>query len=106
MNRWAKRFIYLIITLVWLSIMLFPIFAFRLATNGRVEVGNTTVFLVQERRQGGVGFQTTRELDGEGRCVYNAVRFVMWQGEAQSTRNCTCSDGVMREPRGRSCVAP
>lgn len=106
MKKWSRRLTYLIITVIWLAIMLSPLVAVRLATNGRMEIGNTTLFLIQERDTGGIGFQTTREVENEAMCTYNAVRFLMWEGEGENTRTCSCSDGVEREPRGRRCVAP
>lgn len=106
MNKWARRLLYLIITFVWLSIMLFPVFAVRLATNGQMQVGNTTIFMVQERREAGVGFQTTRTVEREATCTLTTIRYVLWEGEGDNNRSCSCSDGVEREAHRRSCVAP
>jgi hypothetical protein len=106
MNKWTRRLLYLIITLVWLSIMLFPVFAVRLATSGQLQVGNTTVFMVQERGTGGVGFQTTRSVDRDAACTLTSVRYLLWEGEGENSSSCSCSDGVAREARLGRCVVP
>ncbi len=106
MNKWAKRLLYLIITLVWLAIMLFPVFAIRLATRGQLQAGNTTIFMVQERQEAGIGFQTTREVNSEATCTLTTVRYVLWDGEGENSRSCSCSDGVERDARWGRCVAP
>ena len=106
MKTLGRRFLYLLIILVWLSAMLFPIAAVRLATNEQIEIGSTRVFLVQSRTQGGVGIQTAREVTREADCTIHSIRYIMWKGEAENARTCSCADGTMREPQGRRCAAP
>ncbi len=86
--------------------MLFPVFAVRLATSGQMQVGNTTIFMVQERREAGVGFQTTREVKREAVCTLTTVRYVMWEGDGENSSSCTCGDGVERVAQRGRCVTP
>ena len=108
MNKWLRRFLILLGVTFWLCVMLFPVAAFRLAQNGEMTVRNTRIFLVSERTQGGVGFQSTRDVSNEAQCTITSVRYLMWEGEGENLRVCSlCSDGVDRVPSGlNSCVAP
>lgn len=99
-KTWLRRLLYLFIVLVWLMIMVFPIVAFRLATNGEITWGQETdrqgrLFLLQDAEAEGVGLQTSRPQSGSSVCVVTTVRYFMWVGEGQNSRSCSCTDGTV-----------
>lgn len=95
-RRWVRRFGYLVLFLLWLLVMSFPIGAALLATSGQLEVGSETghhvrLFLVQERRQQGVGLEWTRSGSADG-CRQGRLLYAMWEGRGEDAHYCTCHD--------------
>ncbi len=99
MNRWLRRLVYLLIALLWLLIMVFPIFAFSLATNGEMNWGQeggrqVRLFLLQEKDAEGVGLQISRPQTDTPTCVNTRVTYFMWTGTGQNNEYCACMDGT------------
>jgi hypothetical protein len=97
MKPLGRRIAYVGIVLLWLAIMCLPIFAFVLATQGQVQVGNSfrlRVFLLQDVSAQGIGVEWSRPFNGEQNCARTTVRYLIWEGEGtgQNTEYCYCSD--------------
>ena len=94
-NRITRRLGCLAGVLVWLVVMILPIFIFVLVTNGQIEWGEDPqdqmrLFLLQDVDQEGVGFQWTRPHPSESSCLETTVAYLMFSGEAENGRSCTC----------------
>ncbi len=97
MRRWLRRLGYVFIFIAWLLVMLFPVFAFQLATKGELAWGEETgrqvrVFLLQDKNAEGIGVQSTRPQPNSA-CFTTTVRYYMWVGEGQNSQYCQCLDG-------------
>jgi hypothetical protein len=110
MNKWLKRLLYLLFTLFWLVVMLFPTFAFILMQNEQIEIGATRIFLLNTEDASGVGFQTQRpaNTDDDVQCERGNIRYLMWQsdGTNENASYCACEDGSERLREGRWCRLP
>ncbi|HFC12241.1 MAG TPA: hypothetical protein ENJ56_05300 [Anaerolineae bacterium] len=106
MRKWLRRLFYFLILLVWLIVMLLPVASFTLARRGEFTLGNTRVFLISERDQGGIGLQSTRDVAREAVCTVTSIRYLMWEGEGENSQSCSCQDGVARVPKRNRCVVP
>ena len=110
MNKWLKRFLYLLFTLFWLAVMLFPTFAFILMQNEQIEVGSTRIFLLNTEDASGIGFQTQRAAKTEDnvQCERGSITYLMWQndGANENASYCTCDDGSERVREGSWCRIP
>lgn len=106
MRKWLRRFVYFIIIVVWASVFAFPVVAFNLARNGELNVRNTRIFLISEQTEGGVGFQSTRDVGQDANCKMTSVVYLLWEGEGENVRSCYCEDGIEREPLRNQCVEP
>ncbi|MCB0006911.1 MAG: hypothetical protein KDE04_10670 [Anaerolineales bacterium] len=96
MKPWLRRLLYLLIVLVWLLVMAFPIFAVVLASRGEIQLGddpanNSRVFLIQEADAEGIGIQTIRETGDDLVCSETSVTYLMWKGEGENSRFCSCA---------------
>jgi hypothetical protein len=95
MNHWLRRLIYTLITLVWLFIMLLPVFAFVLAARGELRFGGSPqnqvrFFMVQQPDAAGVGMEWTRPLRQPDNCTRTSVRYLLWEGEGEPVNTCRC----------------
>lgn len=95
MNRWLRRGIYTLITLVWLVVMLLPAFAFLLAARGQLQWGSNPqsqvrFFMVQQSDAEGVGVEWSRPIRQLDNCARTSVRYLLWEGEGESVTICRC----------------
>lgn len=86
--------------LVWLVLILSPCLVFTLATQGEITVTvggapgqSARLWLVMEANERGLGLslptaQTSAE--GDAVCVQTDVRYLLWQGQAESVSYCEC----------------
>ena len=113
MNRWLRRFLYLLLLLFWLVVMLFPAISFVLATRQQIQLGSSPdrhlrLFLVSEPATQGLGLERTRPVSEPANCTQTTVNYLMWQGEGESTTYCQCyneSGGVISTNQG-ACAPP
>ncbi len=96
---WLKRLGYFLVIILWLVGMIFPTFAFVLAAQEEIELGNRNgvyvrVFLVREDDGEGVGIESTRPFLGKNQCVKNSITYLFWEGNAPEENNsfCQCYD--------------
>lgn len=87
-------------------VMIFPFATFKLAQDGEFQFMNTRVFTITQKDVAGVGFQTDRSAREPATCQQTTLRFLLWEGESDSSVACYCEDGIERIPDGRSCVSP
>jgi hypothetical protein len=112
MKKWLRRLFFLVGFILWLLLMVFPFVAFRLATNGEMQIGNEShlrLFLVQEVGADGVGFEWRRELFQPDNCLRTSVGYLMWEGESEGVSYCQCFDPVTNAflpVVGNACVLP
>lgn len=97
MKIWLRRLFYAFLLLFWLALVLFPGFAFILAANGQIELGDDPqrhlrIFLISETDAGGVGIERARPVRDPAGCAETSVSYLMWQGEGESVRFCQCYD--------------
>ena len=80
--------------LLWIALAIFPFFAFKLAMNKQINLANTRIFLLEERKTNGIGVQTVKPAKNDASCTVSAVRYYLWKGESenQSSRTCYCND--------------
>jgi hypothetical protein len=94
MNRWGRRLVYTLITLVWLLIMTFPAFAFVLAARGELQLGGSQshvrFFMIQQPEAEGVAVEWIRPLRHHDHCSLTSVRYWLWQGEGEPVSSCRC----------------
>jgi hypothetical protein len=97
MNRWLRRSIYTVITLLWLVVMLLPAFAFLLAARGELQVGSSRqnqvrFFMLQQPDADGVGIEWTRPIRQQNQtiCTRTSVRYLLWEGEGEPVNTCRC----------------
>lgn len=118
MKRWTRWAGYLLIILLWLIFVTFPVVAFLLATQGEIELGDSSsglrLFLLQDSDSQGLGFQWTRPYEAGGdvaaaTCTRTTLRYILWQGDdsQQNTDYCQCFDAQTQEPLpSDACVVP
>lgn len=117
MRRWWKRAGYVVVILLWLLLVSFPVVAFFLATQGEIQIGDSSsglrLFLLQEDDNQGLGFQWTRLYDGSNLesavCSQTSLRYFLWEGDAagQSSDYCQCFDAETQAPLpSESCTLP
>lgn len=101
MKKWLRRFGYLLFIFIWVMVMCFPTFAFVLAMNGQIEVGNNPrnhlrFFMVQEENADGMGVEWTRPLPGQPTCAKTSVTYLLWEGRGpnQNVSFCQCIDAT------------
>jgi hypothetical protein len=112
MKLLLRRFRYLgyaAAVLAWLAVMLLPCFVFALVARGELEwrrgdYDSDRIWLIQERRQRGLGYQSERILSDErasggALCVHYAVRYFLWEGQLEAGANndfleCYATDGT------------
>jgi len=96
MNRWLRRFIYLLVTLAWLCLMSFPAIAVILAIQGQIQVGNDLrhlrVFMLEDPDVQGIGVEWTRPLRRQQGCSRTTVNYLLWEGEGENVAFCQCYD--------------
>lgn len=103
MKIWLRRITYFFIIVVWLLIMLFPITAFVLSTRGEINLGknpkrHVRLFMVQEEING-VGMEWARPSRIDPDCAQTAVRYILWDGEAEPISFCQCFDPISGAPQ-------
>ena len=105
MNRWLKRVGTFVFLILWLVIMVFPTFAFFLATNGEVQLGSEArshvrFFLVQEKTSSGVGVEWIRNAQQVDNCAKTTIHYFLWEGNnaGQNVNFCQCYDPVTDAP--------
>jgi hypothetical protein len=99
-RRWLTNLGYALFVAVWLFVMTVPCLAFALAARGelswdRGEHDWDRVWLIQERAQQGLGFQSERVIEdrsasGGPVCVRNTVRYWLWKGAAAGSDADSC----------------
>ncbi len=105
MNRWLKRLGYGVMALFWLTVMIFPTFAFFLATQGEIQLGkeprnHVRFFMVQEETSSGVGVEWVRNVRQTVNCSRTTIRYLLWEG-SNSDDNvsfCQCYDPATDAP--------
>lgn len=110
MKQWLRRAIYFLIVTVWLLIMLFPLLAFGLASQGEIRLGKREatywrVFLIAEDDLGGVGLEYTRPVSS---CSQTSITYFLWEGQGVNNRYCLCydsQDNVISNTAGQ-CLQP
>lgn len=112
MKRTYRRIFYAVLLLLWLVVMLVPVFAVVLATRQQIEVGSGTqrhirVFLVQETVARGVGVEWTRPARDRADCTQSRLLYLMWHGQGENASFCTCydRDGKLLSSRSGTCSA-
>ena len=113
MKSTLRRLAYFLVFLVWLLIMLFPVVAFVLATQGEIMVGketnsHTRLFLLQEEDTEGVGIEWTRRARESPGCAQTSLIYLMWEGEGENATYCQCYDetGAIVVSTPGACSAP
>jgi hypothetical protein len=112
MKRWARRVVYVLLALVWLLVMAFPVVAVVVATQGEIQLGeeragrHLRLFLVQERDHQGLGLDWSTP--AEHMCRQGRIIYLMWQGQGENSRYCTCFDasGSVVSSSPGDCDAP
>jgi len=104
LRTWLRRLGYLLFLIVWLLVMAFPAFAFFLATQGEINLGqdaqnHVRFFLVQEEEAGGVGIEWTRPFsksEVNQNCAKTSIRYILWTGNnsEQNVTYCQCFDAA------------
>ena len=105
MNLWLKRLGYTAVALLWLIIMIFPTFAFFLATQGEIQLGSEPrshlrFFMVQEETSSGVGVEWVRTSRQADNCSQTTLRYFLWEGgnQGDNVSFCQCYDPVTNSP--------
>ena len=112
MNRRLKRLGYVILLIVWLIIMVFPTFAFFLATQGELQFGSNPrshvrVFMVQEESSSGIGVEWVRSARRTENCTQTTLRYFLWEGSnaGNNVEFCQCfapdTDAPLSAEEGR-----
>lgn len=101
-KRIARYLGYALLFLLWVIVMGTPCLIFAFAARGeftweRGEHDSDRIWLIQERQQKGIGYQTERRLGdapeiNDRVCVRTTVRFFLWEGSAdgESADYCEC----------------
>lgn len=104
-NRLVRNVGYVLFVVVWLIVMTIPCLSFALVSRGELSWDRSThdwdrVWLLQESRQRGLGYQSERVISDQSAsggpiCVRNSVRYFLWQGSAAGadTDYCECFAG-------------
>ena len=111
---WLRRLLYALLLLLWLIVIAFPFVAFRLATNGQIQIGgderrNVRLFLVQEEDLEGVGVEWIRPSRDRENCADGTVSYFFWEGQGDNIRYCQCYDassGAFLSSSTQSCRVP
>ena len=111
MRTWARRLTYILLAFIWLLVMAFPVVAAVLATQGEINLGRQSarharLFLVQERDHEGVGLEWSRPATDT--CRQGCITYLMWQGQGENSRYCTCVDesGAVVSSEPGACPTP
>ena len=110
-RSWVNRLGCLVGIIVWLFFMSLPIFVFQLINNGQLEWGEDPqnqirLFLLQEPGYEGIGLQWSVTRDEAGSCVETAVYYLMFAGEAENSRSCTCMENLGDRSPPAGCSLP
>lgn len=106
--RPLRYVVYVLLFLLWLTVMLTPCFAITLASQGEIEwkrgEGNLDrVWLIQEQNQRGLGYYSERVVSDERAgggpmCVRSNAAFLLWEGATDdlNAEFCACyaADGT------------
>lgn len=113
MKSTLRRLAYFLIFLIWLLVMLFPLVAVVLATQGQIQIGKEThshvrLFLLQERETEGVGIEWTRRVQEPPGCAQSSLIYLLWEGEGDNATYCQCYDetGAIVVSTPGTCSAP
>lgn len=104
---WLRRFVYLLLLLLWLGVISLPLFSVLLAARGELQLGDDPrrhlrLFLIQERDTQGIGIEWARPLREEAACYRTRLTYLMWEGRGENVSFCQCLD----EPGGAPLPAP
>lgn len=96
MKRTPRRVLYFLLLVLWLIIMLCPVFAVVLAARQQIQIGDgpqshLRIFLLQEPDARGVGVEWARPSAAAG-CAQTSLTYWLWRGEGQNARFCSCYD--------------
>lgn len=105
MNIWLRRGLMVLFALFWLALILTPTFAFVLARNGQIQIGEIDgrhwrVFMLQQADTEGIGLERARpvdapaDLDGPIQCLKTTIDYWMWRGEGMPADYCQCMDAT------------
>lgn len=99
MRRWSRRLVYLLLLLLWLLFISLPFFAFTLAGNKQIELGDPSgiylrIFVLQEKDSEGVGVEFARPYAPAPSCHQTEVRYFMWVGTGEDVTYCQCLDDL------------
>lgn len=113
MKPTLRRLAYFLIFLIWLLVMLFPVVAVVLATQGQIQIGRESeshlrLFLLQESGNEGIGIEWTRHVQEPPRCAQSSLIYLLWEGEGENATYCQCYDeaGAIVVSTPGACRAP
>jgi hypothetical protein len=97
MKTIPRRLLYAIFLLVWFGIVLLPALAFVLASNQQIQLGSdpqrhVRIFLLQEPESRGIGIEWARRAGVASGCSETRLAYLMWRGEGERARYCSCFD--------------
>jgi hypothetical protein len=106
----SRRVVYTVLLLLWFTVIFFPAFAIVLASRQQIQVGSdpqrhVRIFLLQEPDTRGVGVEWVRPAAGSPGCSETRLTYLMWRGEGENARFCSCFDsrGEFRSSHAGSC---
>ncbi len=92
-----RRIGYTLLFIFWLSVMVFPTFAFLLATQDELQLGSSPrshirFFMVREDESGGVGVEWARKARQTENCTQTSINYFLWEGKRpeNNTHFCQC----------------
>ena len=104
-KQWVKRLGCFFVIILWIVAMLFPTFAFVLAAQGQIQLGDgershVRFFMVREVDGEGIGVELKRPSPDHNQCFQNSITYLLWEGTAASQNNsyCQCYDPVTNAP--------
>lgn len=97
MKTISRRLLHIFLLIVWFGIVLFPAMAFILASNQQIQLGSgpqrhVRIFLLQEPESRGIGVEWARRAGNFPSCAETRLVYLMWRGEGEGTRYCSCFD--------------
>ena len=94
-----KKVGYFLVILIWLLLMTVPLVSIILAVRGELLVGDESgsgfrLFLLQESKLQGLGFQWRRHSRAQADCLKTSVYYALWEGSNRdiNTTFCQCFD--------------
>lgn len=86
MKSWIRRIGYIVLVIFWLGVMVFPTFAFFLATQNELQLGSNPrshirFFMIQEESSGGLGIEWVRKGSQTDNCTQTTINYFLWEGK-------------------------